>query len=66
MLTFTLLFDKKEEIMKGGHQDKYGTMFADFKLDKEWYTFQYYSMFLGRRLIFTVALIAGISFPMLQ
>lgn len=66
LVTFAMLYDKREKIKKGEYQEKFGTMFADFKLTKGWYSFQYYSAFLIRRFLYIFMLIVGISQPVLQ
>ena len=63
-----LLYDKSKEI-KGGHEQymkRFGTMYKELRLDREWYLFQYYPIFLVRRLIFVVFLIVMLSYPEMQ
>ena len=63
-----LLYDKSKEI-KGGHEQymkRFGTMYKELRLDREWYLFQYYPIFLVRRLIFVVFLIVMLSYTEIQ
>ena len=41
-------------------------MYQDFKTDKEWYTVQYYPLFMVRRLVFVVFIVVLIDFPEVQ
>jgi cysteine-rich repeat protein len=68
LMSFALLYDKREAI-KNGHSaylQRFGTMYRDFKTDKEWYLIQYYPMFLFRRLIFVAFLIVWVNYPEVQ
>lgn len=64
----TLLYDKRKEIANGNEKylKRFGTIYADFKLDHEWYWFQYYPLFLLRRLIFVVFLICLLNYTEVQ
>jgi cysteine-rich repeat protein len=67
-MTFALLYDKKEAIKAENKQylKKYGTMYRDFKIHNEWYLFQYYPIFMLRRLVFVFFLIAFFKYPSVQ
>ena len=67
-MSAALLYDKSKEI-EGGHEQymkRFGTMYKELRLDREWYLFQYYPIFLVRRLIFVVFLIIMLSYPEIQ
>ena len=67
-ITAAQLYDKRKQI-KGEHEiylKRFGTIFRDFKTDKEWYHFQYYPFFMFRRLIFSVMLILLINYDQVQ
>ena len=63
-----LLYDKQQEIADGHeiYLKRFGTMYKEFKTDREWYHIQYYSAFLIRRLIFIMFLIIMIDHSVLQ
>jgi proprotein convertase subtilisin/kexin type 5 len=67
-MTFALLYDKKTAIRAENKQylKRFGTMYRDFKVHKEWYLFQYYPIFMLRRLIFVFFLIAFFKYPPVQ
>lgn len=67
-MTATLLYDNRKEIKKGNQKylSRFGTMYKDFKVNKEWYLFQYYSVFLFRRLVFVTFLIVFLKYPQIQ
>jgi cysteine-rich repeat protein len=67
-VAFAMLFDKKAAIKAGNtlYLKRYGTLYKDFKTDREWYTFQYYPLFMVRRLIFVLFLIVFIDYPFVQ
>jgi hypothetical protein len=64
-MTAVLLFDKREAIKTGNpvYLRRYGTLYRDFRTDGEWYCFQYYPLFIMRRLFFAMFLIALIHYP---
>ena len=67
-ITAAQLYDKRKQI-KDGHEvylKRFGTIFRDFKTDKEWYNFQYYPFFMFRRLIFSVMLILLMKYEQIQ
>lgn len=77
-LSFALLYDKRKEIQDENplYLKRFGTMYADFKIDKEWYCFQYYTIFLVRyislhnqlfrRMIFVLFLFVFMNYPEIQ
>lgn len=67
-MSATLLYDKRKEIKNENPEylKKFGTMYKDFKVHKEWYLFQYYPIFLLRRLIFVGFLVVMIEYPSTQ
>jgi cysteine-rich repeat protein len=67
-MSFAFLFDKREAIKAENitYLKRFGTIYKDFRTDKEWYKFQYYPIFLLRRLIFAIFLIVFLDYPELQ
>jgi cysteine-rich repeat protein len=67
-LTCILLFDKMAAIRAGNslYLKRYGTLYRDFKRNKEWYWVQYYPIFLFRRMIFVIFLIVLLEHPEVQ
>jgi cysteine-rich repeat protein len=67
-IAFALLYDKKAAIRLENkiYLKRFGTMYKDFKINKEWYLYQYYPLFMVRRLIFIFFLIVFINYPTIQ
>jgi len=67
-MTAVLLFDKRDEIKKENpvYLKRFGTMYGNLKQTRSWYHYQYYSIFLIRRLLFVVFLIFASDYPELQ
>jgi cysteine-rich repeat protein len=67
-MTFALLYDKKTAIRAENKRylKRFGTMYRDFKVHKEWYLYQYYPIFMLRRLVFVFFLIAFFKYPSVQ
>ena len=67
-ITFAQLYDKRIKIKEENdvYIKKFGTMFKDFKTNKEWYHFQFYTFFMLRRLIFVVMLILMENYEQIQ
>jgi hypothetical protein len=67
-LTFALIYDKRVAIADDHevYLNRFGTMYTDFKTKKQWYTTQYYPIFMVRRLLFVLLLILLIDYPEIQ
>jgi len=67
-MSMVLMFDKQEQIRAGNSSyiKRFGTMFVDFKTDRQWYCFQFYPLFLVRRLVFVTLLIVMTNYPEVQ
>ena len=65
---FVFIFDKKKQIMEGNsnYLKRFGTMYADFRVDNHWVWFQYYPIFLIRRFVFILFLIVLTDYPEVQ
>jgi cysteine-rich repeat protein len=67
-LTFVMLYDKMAAIRAGNsmYLKRFGTLYRDFKRNKEWYWVQYYPIFLFRRMVFVIFLIVLLEYPEVQ
>ena len=67
-MALVLLYDKHEAIRNQNktYLRRFGTMYQDFKTNKEWYMVQYYPIFMIRRLVFVIFIVVLIDYPEIQ
>ena len=65
---FVLLYENRKAIQEDNTNllKKYGTMYSEFKTDRAWYTYHYYSVFLVRRMLFVLGLVFLVDYPEVQ
>ena len=67
-ITFAQLYDKRIQIRDENdvYLKKFGTMYRDFKTNKAWFHFQFYPLFMMRRMIFVTMLILMSEYEQVQ